>query len=125
MKNSDAATKAAKHLSKFHANVATAENEEMLRQSGELHNGFVGEKWRVIETRDRRNTRAAAGIDENFLAFESVITNLELMGANKAGMAAMEPKVRAFVYLFLLAAAKTEHDFIFLGDDFGEINADV
>ncbi len=47
------------------------------------------------------------------------------MGANKAGMAAMELKVRAFVYLFLLAAAKTEHDFILLGDDFGKINADV
>src|SRR6266481_1019292 len=40
-------------------------------------------------------------------------------------MAAMELKVRAFVYLFLLAAAKTEHDFILLRDDFGKIDADI
>ncbi len=47
------------------------------------------------------------------------------MRAGKMGMAAIEAKVGALVDLFLLATAKTENDFIFLGDNFGEIDADV
>src|SRR6266702_6405837 len=47
------------------------------------------------------------------------------MRANKSGVAAMEAEVGAPVDLLLLAAAKTENDFIFLSDNFGEINVDV
>src|SRR6266702_6172141 len=47
------------------------------------------------------------------------------MRVNKSGVAAMEAEVGAPVDLLLLAAAKTENDFIFLSDNFGEIDADV
>src|SRR5205814_8384185 len=66
VKNGDAAAVAAKHLSKFQADVATAENEEMLGESHELHSGLVGEIRDSIEARDRRSGRAAASVDEDF-----------------------------------------------------------
>ncbi len=69
VKNGDAAAEAAKHLSKFEADVTASENEEMLGESRELHYGFVGEIGGGIEAGDGRDARAAAGVDEDFLAF--------------------------------------------------------
>src|SRR5258708_12727560 len=40
-------------------------------------------------------------------------------------MAGIEAKIGALVNLPLLAAAKTENDFVFLSNNFGEIDADV
>src|SRR5207249_9844099 len=47
------------------------------------------------------------------------------MRANKSGVATMEAKVGAVVDLFLLATAKTEDHFVFLRDNFGQIDADT
>src|SRR5260370_16622759 len=47
------------------------------------------------------------------------------MRPNETGVAAMETKVGALIDLFLLAAAKAENDFVFLGNNFCEIDADV
>src|SRR5256885_16121960 len=125
MQNGNAAAVAAKHLSKFQADIAGAENEEMFGENRELHDGLIGEIRDGIQAGDRGNVRAATGVDENLFAFEQVIAYLELMGANKTGVAAMETKVGAFVDLLLLAAAKTENHFLLLGNDFCEIDADV
>jgi hypothetical protein len=69
VKDGDAAAEAAKHLPKFEANVTTSENEEVFGESGELHNGLVGEIGGGIEAGDGRYAWAAAGVDEDFLAF--------------------------------------------------------
>src|SRR5256885_16970675 len=97
----------------------------MFGENRELHDGLIGEIRDGIQAGDRGNVRAATGVDENLFAFEQVIAYLELMGANKTGVAAMETKVGAFVDLLLLAAAKTENHFLLLGNDFCEIDADV
>jgi hypothetical protein len=125
VKNGDAAAVAAKHLPKFQADVATSENQQMVRQSRELHDGFVGEIRDGIQAGYRRNVWAAAGVDENLFAFEQIIANLELVRANKTGVAAMETKAGALVDLLLLAAAKAENDFVFLSNNLGEIHANV
>src|SRR5260370_36923475 len=47
------------------------------------------------------------------------------MRPNETGVAAMETKVGALIDLFLLAAAKAENDFVFLGNNPRKIDADV
>src|SRR6266436_4496297 len=47
------------------------------------------------------------------------------MRADKTGMAAMESKMGALIDLLLLSGAKAKNDFVFLGNDLGEINAHV
>ena len=47
------------------------------------------------------------------------------MRSDKTRVVPIEAKVGAFIDLFLLAAAETEDDFVFLGNDFCKINADV
>ena len=125
VKNGDAAAVAAEHLSKFEADIATAEDEEMFGNGSELHDGFVGEIGNGIQAGERGNVWAAAGVDEDFFAFEQIVSNSELMRANKTCAATIEAKIGAFVDLFLLVAAKAEDDFVLLSDDFGEINADI
>ncbi len=90
MKNGDAAAETTEHLSKFQANVAAAKDEEMLGDRRELHEGFVGEIRDRIQAWDCRNVWAAAGVDENLFAFEKFIANLELMRADKPGLAMVE-----------------------------------
>src|SRR5256885_5511683 len=97
----------------------------MVGKNRELHSGFVGEIGDGVEAGQCRNRRAAAGIDENFFAFEQCVTDLKLMRANKSGVATMEAKVRALVDLLLLATAKAENDFVFLRHNFGQIDADI
>ncbi len=41
VKNGDTAAEAAKHLAKFEANVTTSQNEQVIGNGGELHDGFV------------------------------------------------------------------------------------
>ena len=74
----------------------------MVGKNRELHSGFVGEIGDGVEAGQCRNRRAAAGIDENFFAFEQFVTDLKLMRANKSGVATMEAKFGALVDLFLL-----------------------
>src|SRR6266850_78960 len=125
MQDGDAAAEPAKHLSKFEADVTASENQEMLGNGGEPHDGFVGEIGNGFEAENHRDTRAATGVDENPFAFEGILADLELMRRNETRVAAMKAKFGALVYLFLLAATKTQDDFVFLGDDFGQIDADV
>src|SRR5260370_2368255 len=87
--------------------------------------GIVREIRDGIQSGNRVNVGAAAGVDENVFAFEQVIANLKLMRANKSGAASMETKVSAPVDAFLQAATKTENDFVFLSNNPGEIDADV
>src|SRR5258708_59178 len=91
----------------------------------QLHEGFVGQIRHGNETRNCRDIWTTARIDEKLFAFEQIVSDFELMRVDKTGVAAIETKVGAFVDLFLLTTAKTQNDFIFLGDNFGEIDADV
>jgi hypothetical protein len=69
VKNGDATAKAAEHLPKFEADVASSKNEEMLGERRELHDGLIGEIRNGFETGNRGDARAAACVDEVFFAF--------------------------------------------------------
>src|SRR5882762_1432658 len=125
MQDSDMATVAAKHLSEFEADVATAEDQEMFGNSSEPHDGFVGDIGNGFEAENQWDTRAATGVDENLFTFERIFADLELVRGDKTRVAAMKAKFGALVYLFLLSGAEAPDDFVFLGDNFGEINGDV
>src|SRR5260370_29883581 len=47
------------------------------------------------------------------------------MRADKTGVAAIQTQVGALIDLLLLSGAKAKNDFVFLGNDLGEINAHV
>jgi hypothetical protein len=125
VENGDAAPEAAKHLSEFKADVAAAENEQVIGNGSELHDGLVGEIRDIFEAGNRWNVWVAAGVDEDFFTFEEIIANLELMRGQKTCGCTIEAEAGALIHLLLLAGAKAENDFVFLGDDFGEIDGYV
>src|SRR5437870_6855451 len=125
MQDGDAAAEAAKHLSKFEPDVTATEDQEVFGNGSEPHDGFVGEIGNGFEADNQRDTRAGTGVDENLFAFKGILADLELMCRDKTRVAAIKAKFGALVYLFLLAVTETHDDFVFLGDDFCEIGADV
>src|SRR5204862_6560795 len=60
-----------------------------------------------------------------FFAFKQFAVKLEFMRVNESGVVTMEAKVGAVVDLVLLATAKTEDHFVFLRDNFEQIDADI
>ena len=125
VKNGHPAAVATEHLPEFQADVTASENEEVFGKSGELQDGFAREIRDTIEAGDRRNTRAATGVDEDLFALKQVIRNPELMRANKSCVPPMEAKVGTLIDLFLLSTSEVQDDLVFLGNDFGEIGGDV
>jgi hypothetical protein len=125
VKDGDAAAVAAEHLAEFEADVTTTEHEQVLRHSCELHDAFVGEIGDGLEAGDLRNRGTTAGIDEDFVAFEQVVADSDLMRRDEPAMTAIEAQSRALLDLVFLAAAKAEYDGVFLRDDLRKVDADV
>src|SRR5579862_2311023 len=123
--DSDTAAEAAEHLAELKTDVSSTENEKVFGNGGELHNGFVSKVLDVRQARNGRNRGTAAGIDEDFFAFEKIIANSELVGRNELRVASVECQIGAFVDGSLLIATKAEDNFVFLRDDFLKIDADV
>src|SRR6266849_9472886 len=64
--------KAAKHLAELEADVAAADDDEVLRQVIHLHYRAVGEVRHLPHPRHFRNHRASAHIDENAIRRDSL-----------------------------------------------------
>ena len=116
------AAEAAKHLSEFEADVAAAQDQQMLGNFLQIHDRDVGEERHGIEAGDGRNLWVGAGVDEDFFAFESFVPDLHLMRADESSAAVNQANVRAAVDSFLNGIAKTLHDTIFSGDDLREVD---
>jgi hypothetical protein len=106
------AAEAAKHLAELEANVATAENQEMLRQFAQLHQGLVGQIADRIEAGKIRRIRACAGIDEDALALQDVFIDFNLVRRPKMCAAAIEAQAGMLDDIPLLIAAESQHDSI-------------
>src|SRR5437762_11688866 len=74
--------------------------------------------------RSRWNTRAAARVNESLLTLDDLVANLKLMRCRKSRPASIKAKIFALVHPPLLAAAKAQHNFVFLSNDFRQIHAD-
>src|SRR5215469_2572114 len=75
MNDRNAAPVSAEHLTKFQADIATAENHQMLGNLRELQDRFVGQKRRFTQSWNRRNAWPPARVDENLCALEDFFAN--------------------------------------------------
>ncbi len=118
----DAAAKPAEHLAEFEADVSAAEDQQMLGNFLQFHHGDIGEIRNRVNPSERGDARTRPGIDENFLAFESLAVDLDLMGAGKARVPTDEADVLVPRDAFFDGVAEVLNDFVFFGDDGGKID---
>ncbi len=112
MHDRHAAAEAPKHLAELEANVAAAENQEMLRKFAQLHQGFVGQIADRIEAGKIWRIRACARIDEDALALQDVIIDFNLVRRPKMCAAAIEVHAGMLDDIPLLVAAESLHNSI-------------
>src|SRR3984893_4272274 len=86
----NAAAETREHLAKLEADIAATENDEMLGDGFEFHDGNVGEVARRIEARDAGNGGAGANVDEDFLRGQRFAGDFEGVRAGELGVAAVE-----------------------------------
>ena len=68
----DLAAEAPEHLAELEADVAAADDDEMLGDEVDVHHRAVGEERHVVEPGHGGNERAAADVDEDALGGEPV-----------------------------------------------------
>ena len=79
LQDGDFAAEAAVHLPKLQADVAAADDDEMLGQKIDLHHRGVCEIADLIETRHGRNDGTAADVDEDLIGSEAVLADCDHM----------------------------------------------
>src|ERR1700690_1113647 len=97
----------------------------------ELHDGSAVEERDVVQTFERRNCGARAGVDENFVGGESALA-AALVEANGYGMRARKTciaedqfEIRSVLQILLVAIAKSVHDVALALANALQVNADV
>src|SRR5262249_28897174 len=125
MNNGHPAPKTPEHLPELQADVSGSENKKMLRHFRQLHHGFVGEIGDFVQPGNCRNGGAPAYVDEDFSACNEIVSHLNLLRSDEAGMAPVQLKRRTLLHLVLLTLAEAGDDFIFLRHDGAEIDADA
>jgi hypothetical protein len=96
LKDGDAAAKSVEKLAKLEANVASTDDEKMLWDGIEFHDGSAVEIGNAFQTIDRRDRRAAAGIDEKFVGSEGAlraVLEAHLNGARPSEPGVAEEKI--------------------------------
>src|SRR5215468_581982 len=71
----DLAAKSAVHLSKFQADVATAHDQQILRQSIDLHHAFAREIGDLLQSGQIGNVRPGADVDEDLVRCQRIQTD--------------------------------------------------
>src|ERR1700676_1517520 len=86
----NAAAETREHLAKLEADIAGTENDEMLGDGFEFHDGNVGEEARRIEAGNAGNRGAGADIDEDFLRGQRFAGNFDSVRTGELGLTAIE-----------------------------------
>src|SRR5580658_521002 len=92
LRDGHAAAKAAEKLAEFKPDIAAADDQEMLGDGVEFHDGRAVEIRNAFETFERRHGRAAPGVDKKFIGGERALrailkADLNRAGAREAGLA--------------------------------------
>src|ERR1700730_6355927 len=87
MDDGNAAAETREHLAKLEANIAGAQNDEMLGDGFEFLDGYVGEVARRIEAGNAGNRGAGADIDEDFLRGQRFAGNFDSVRTGKLRLA--------------------------------------
>ena len=85
-----AAAEPAEHLSELHADVAAAEDEQVLRHLGQSHDAGVVQEVDAAQAFQGRNIRPRARVNKDALALEHLLADADLVRADEAGMPAVE-----------------------------------
>src|SRR5687767_5970930 len=83
----------AKHLAEFEADVASADDDQVLRQEVDRHHRAVREEIDRADPGHVGNERAAADIDEDLLGAEALSTDAHLVRGFEAGVAPIDGAV--------------------------------
>src|ERR1700674_5334363 len=121
--------KPAEELTKLQANVASAQDQQMIRNGIEFHNGNVVEERDCVQTIEFGPRRASAGIDENVFrrncAPAAVLqANVNSLGAAESRFAEDQFEVCSLLNLRLASTSKTVDDLAFALTNFRQVNAD-
>ena len=82
-----AAAKATVGLCKLQADIAAANNDQMLRQKIDVHHAGIGEVVHPTQARNIRHRSTSADIDKNLASFQQHIVHPHGMGTFKTTMA--------------------------------------
>ena len=74
------------HLGELQADVAAADDNQVLGHSVEIHHLPIGQPRRIALRRPFRDHRRAADIDDHLLGGESPLADLHGLGAHEAGL---------------------------------------
>ncbi len=84
------AAEAAVHLRELEADVAAAEQDQVLGQEIDLHHARVGEMGDAVEAGDVGHPRAGADVDEDALALDHLVADAHPPRALEAGMVVVD-----------------------------------
>ena len=89
----DLGAEATEHLTEFEADVAAADDDEMLRQEIHRHHRAVGEERDLADAGHVGNERAAADVDEDLVRVEALSADAHLVCGLEAGVALIDGAV--------------------------------
>src|SRR6266404_286654 len=119
MHNGHPAAEAAEHLAKLKADVASAQDNQTIRDLLHVYQRFIREIADGFETGQAGRIRPGTCVDENAPALQNFVGDLELAGRKETRVAAIETEVWPSVHRALLARAEALHHSILASDDRG------
>src|SRR5580700_1885534 len=127
MDDGDLAAEAPEHLSELETNVASTEDDEVVRDSVEFHDRFVVQGGDVMDAVDLWDGCAQAGVEEDPVAFESARTtgtevNLEGFGSDEVREAVDEFEIFGGRQALFVAGAGILDDLALALADFGQVD---
>ena len=120
----DFAPEAAKHLAELQADIAAADDDQMLRQEIHIHHRAVGEKGHLVQPRDRRPRGPSADIDEDLLRAQHLGADLDLPRRDEAAMALIDRAVGLAPQTALDAGGRERDDAVLARLDLGHVDLD-
>ena len=116
-------------MSEFHADVAAAQNHQMLGQIAEFHDRDVVEEGHEVESIEFGDAGPGSGVDENTFgrhrALAAVIhANQNRLGGSEAGFSEDEFEVGGLLDARLVSVAEAIHDIALALANFFQVNRD-
>src|ERR1019366_7382841 len=128
--NGHATAEAAKHLPKLQADISASEDQQMLRNGVQLHDGSAVEKGYGLQAVEWGHRGTRTGVDEDLAGGECSLAAVPLpdkqgLGAGQTGFAEDQLKICRLLNAALAAIAKAVHDVALALADAFHVDADV
>jgi len=129
LQDADSTAETAEELTEFETDVAATENQQVVGNSIEFHDGRAVERCDGIESIQPGTIGARAGIDKDMLRFDGSAAaifqlNVDGFGSVEAGIAEYEIDIRSFFDARLSAIAEAVDDLALAVSNFHHVNGD-